>query len=130
MDTVPDEHFMGFGYTNPNDTEGIMDLISGGSQIVLFITGRGSVIGSAIAPLIKVTGNTQTFERMQDDMDFNAGRVLSGELSMAAAGEQLCQQVVRVAAGEKSKPEALGHQEYFLMYKHQETPPLTLGCRA
>jgi len=130
MDTVPDEHFMGFGYTNPNDTEGIMDLISAGAQIVLFITGRGSVIGSAISPLIKVTGNTQTFERMRDDMDFNAGRVLLGELSLEEAGRELCEQVIRVAAGEKSKPEALGHQEYFVMYKHQDTPPLQLGCRA
>ena len=46
LDTVPDPHFMQFGYTNPNDTEGIMDLISAGSQILLFVTGRGSVIGS------------------------------------------------------------------------------------
>ena len=48
LDTVPDPHFMQFGYTNPNDTEGIMDLISVGSQILLFVTGRGSVIGSPV----------------------------------------------------------------------------------
>ena len=53
---------MQFGYTNPNDTEGIMDLIAAGAQIVLFITGRGSVIGSAVAPLIKVTGNERTYQ--------------------------------------------------------------------
>lgn len=130
MDTVPDEHFMGFGYTNPNDTEGIMDLVSSGAQVVLFITGRGSVIGSVIAPLVKVTGNTQTYERMVDDMDFNAGVVLSGELSLKDAGSRLRDYVISVAKGQKSKPEALGHQEYFLMYKHQDAPPLTLGCRA
>jgi altronate dehydratase large subunit len=38
--------------------------------------------------------------------------------------------VRRVAAGEPSKPEALGHREYFVMYKHQETPDLSTGCRA
>jgi altronate hydrolase len=130
MDSVPDAHFMGFGYTNPNDTEGIMDLISSGAQIVLFITGRGSVIGSAISPLIKVTGNIQTYERMKEDMDFNAGRVLTGEMSMEEAGEELLAEVVRVAGGGLSKPERLGHREYFIMYKHQEAPPLTLGCRA
>jgi len=59
-DSVPDEHFMQFGYTNPNDTEGLMDLISAGSQVVLFVTGRGSVIGSPVAPLIKITGNSAT----------------------------------------------------------------------
>ena len=130
MDSVPDDHFMGFGYTNPNDTEGIMDLISGGAQIVLFVTGRGSVIGSPISPLIKVTGNSQTFRRMEDDMDFDAGRILSGEISMDAAAEELLRLVVQVAAGTPSKPEALGHREYFLMYKHQDTPPLEIGCRA
>jgi len=130
LDSVPDNHFMQFGYTNPNDTEGIMDLISAGSQIVLFITGRGSVIGSPIAPLIKVTGNAATFERMKDDMDFNAGRVLTGELSIEKAGMELRDLVASVAAGAPSRPEALGHREYFIMYKHQDTPSLQEGCRA
>jgi altronate hydrolase len=130
LDSVPDEHFMQFGYTNPNDTEGIMDLISAGSQIVLFVTGRGSVIGSPIAPLIKITGNSATFSRMHEDMDFNAGRVLTGELTLEQAGRELAEMVVSVASGEKSKPEALGHREYFIMYKHQDTPSLAVGCRA
>ncbi len=130
LDSVPDEHFMQFGYTNPNDTEGIMDLISAGSQIVLFVTGRGSVIGSPVAPLIKITGNSTTFRAMADDMDFDAGRVLTGELTLAQAGRELAGLVTRVAAGEPSKPEQLGHREYFIMYKHQNTPTLEAGCRA
>lgn len=130
MDSVPDAHFMQFGYTNPNDSEGIMDLISSGAQIVLFVTGRGSVIGSPIAPLIKITGNTQTYQRMIEDMDFNAGRVLTGEISLADAGDELLALVTRIAAGEAAKPELLGHREYFVMYKHQDTPSLTAGCRA
>jgi altronate dehydratase large subunit len=130
LDSVPDAHFMQFGYTNPNDTEGIMDLISTAAQMVLFVTGRGSVIGSPIAPLIKVTGNTQTYQKMIDDMDFNAGRVLSGDLTLNHAGAELEEMVFAVAAGQQSKPESLGHREYFIMYKHQDTPPLQLGCRA
>ena len=130
LDSVPDGHFMQFGYTNPNDTEGIMDLIAAGSQIVLFVTGRGSVIGSPISPLIKVTGNSQTYRKMEEDMDFNAGRVLTGEKTLDMAGHELEELVVRVAAGEPTKPEALGHREYFVMYKHQDTPGLDEGCRA
>lgn len=130
LDSVPDEHFMQFGYTNPNDTEGIMDLISAGAQIVLFVTGRGSVIGSPIAPLVKVTGNSATFRAMQEDMDFDAGRVLTGEISLPQAGRELAALLLRVAQGEPSKPEALGHREYFIMYKHQTTPGLEAGCRA
>jgi altronate hydrolase len=130
LDSVPDPHFMQFGYTNPNDTEGIMDLICAGSQIILFVTGRGSVIGSAVSPLIKVTGNSITYNRMRDDMDFNAGRILSGEITLPAAAEELASLVHAVASGRQSKPEALGHREYFLMYKHQDTPTLVAGCRA
>jgi altronate dehydratase large subunit len=130
LDSVPDQHFMQFGYTNPNDTEGLMDLISAGAQIVLFITGRGSVIGSPIAPLIKVTGNRATFEAMSEDMDFDASGVLAGDMSVAQAGSSLLDLVVKTAAGEPSKPEHLGHREYFVMYKHQDTPALAKGCRA
>jgi altronate hydrolase len=130
LDSVPDTHFMQFGYTNPNDTEGIMDLVATGAQIVLFITGRGSVIGSAISPLIKITGNTETYRKMTGDMDFNAGRVLSGEVTLDQAAEELLDLVVAVAGGEPSKPERLGHREYFLMYKHQDVPALEAGCRA
>jgi altronate dehydratase large subunit len=130
LDSIPDAFFMQFGYTNPNDTEGIMDLIAAGAQIVLFVTGRGSVIGSPISPLLKITGNTHTFERMQEDMDFNAGRVLRGEVSLSRAAEEIADLVREVAAGRPSKPEALKHREYFLMYKHQDTPSLEAGCHA
>ena len=130
LDSVPDEHFMQFGYTNPNDTEGIMDLIAAGSQIVLFVTGRGSVIGSPISPLVKITGNSRTFARLREDMDFDAGRILAGEITLAEAGAELAALVAAVASGAHSKPEALGHREYFVMYKHQDTPSLEAGCRA
>jgi altronate hydrolase len=130
LDSVPDTHFMQFGYTNPNDTEGLMDLISAGSQILLFVTGRGSVIGSPIAPLVKVTGNSRTFERMKEDMDFDAGRVLRGTITLDQAADELGELVVHIASGRPSKPERLEHREYFIMYKHQDTPPLSIGCRA
>ena len=129
LDSVPDPHFMGFGYTNPNDTEGIMDLIGAGSQLVLFVTGRGSVIGSPIAPLVKVTGNSRTYGRMSEDMDFDAGRVLAGEITLEEAVFDLAAMIADVAGGRASKPEALGHREYFIMYKHQDTPALAQGCR-
>jgi len=130
MDSVPDNHFMQFGYTNPNDSEGIMDLISSGAQIVLFVTGRGSVIGSPVSPLIKITGNQQTYDRMSEDMDFNAGPVLTQELTLGQAAQSLQELVVSVAAGQLTKPEQLGHREYFVMYKHQNTPNLSAGCHA
>lgn len=129
LDSVPDPHFMQFGYTNPNDTEGLMDLISVGCQILIYTTGRGSVTGSPIAPTIKVTGNSRTYRRMEGDMDFDAGRLLDGGLSLDEAGEELLDLIVDTAAGRPTKPEALGHREYFIMYKHQDAPSLEAGCR-
>ncbi len=130
LDTVPDPHFMQHGYTNPNDTEGIMDLISVGSQILLFVTGRGSVIGSPVSPLVKITGNDETYRNLSGDVDFNAGRLLTGERTLDELGDELLQLTIDVARGTLTKPEQLGHREYFIMYKHQDSPPLAVGCRA
>ncbi len=130
LDSVPDPHFMQFGYTNPNDTEGLMDLMSAGAHILFYTTGRGSCTGSPISPTIKITGNSDTFAKLEDDMDFDAGRILSGRITMEHAAAELKDLVIRTAAGQKSKPERLGHREYFIMYKHQSTPSLSEGCRA
>jgi altronate hydrolase len=67
---------------------------------------------------------------MHGDMDFDAGAILDGRQTLDEAGLSLLKLVREVAAGHPSKPEALGHREYFLMYKHQDTPSLAAGCRA
>ena len=121
---------MQFGNTNPNDAEGIMDLLSVGAQLALFVTGRGSVIGSPVGPAIKITVNSATFQKVRDDMDFDAGRLLGGTLTMAQAATELRDLAVRVASDEPSRPEALAHREYFIMDKHQSAPGLEEGCHA
>ncbi|MCC7474154.1 MAG: UxaA family hydrolase [Pirellulales bacterium] len=130
LDSVPDPHFMQFGYTNPNDTEGIVDLVATGAQVVLFVTGRGSVIGGPIAPLVKITGNAETYRNLQGDMDFDASGVLRGNQSLEQASNDLLSLVKQIVNGCPSKPELLGHHEYIIVYKHQSTPTLQRGCRA
>lgn len=120
LDSTPDPYFMQFGITNPNDSEGLMDLISCGCHLVFLVTGRGNVIGSAVAPCVKITGNSDTYQRMERDMDFDAGRVLSGKCTPSELTDQLKDLVMRVASGEQSKSEALGHKEYFIPYKYQD----------
>ena len=63
-------------------------------------------------------------------MDFDASGVLTGESTLAQAGESLGRLAAENAAGELSKPERLRYREYFIMYKHQDTPGLEAGCRA
>jgi altronate hydrolase len=90
--------------------------------------GRGSVIGSPIAPLIKITGNSQTFAKMKGDIDFDAGYVLNGSKTLDKAAAALASLVTAVAGSSPTKPELLGHREYFIMCKHQNTPSLEQRC--
>ena len=128
LDSTPDPHWMQFGITNPNDNEGLMDLISCGSHIVFLVTGRGNVVGSAVAPCVKITGNSATYKRIEGDMDFNAGLVLEGACSQDELALRLAQMVADTAAGKMTKSEALGHKEYFIPYKYQEKD-VVLPCQ-
>lgn len=116
LDVVPDGEVR-FGFPNISDNAEIVELISCGAHLTLFTTGRGSVVGSAISPVIKVCANPQTYERMPDDMDVNAGRILHGEATFDQVGDEIVDLVMRVAQGEPSKSEGLGHQEFILTYK-------------
>ncbi len=120
LDSTPDPYWMQFGITNPNDNEGLMDLISCGAHMVFLVTGRGNVVGSAVSPCIKITGNHQTFARMEEDMDFDASPVLKGACTQDELAVRLARLVADVAGGAPSKSEALGHREYFIPYKYQE----------
>lgn len=119
LDTTPDPYWMSFGYTNPNDNEGLMALISCGCHIVLLVTGRGNVVGSAVAPVVKITGNSITYKLMEDDMDFDASRALSGEKTMDQLVDDLFWYIISICKGKKTKAELLGHKEYYIPYKYQ-----------
>ena len=119
LDVVPDGEPR-FGFPNISDNAEIVELISCGAHITLFTTGRGSVVGSAISPVIKVCANPQTFEQLSDDMDINAGRILNGEATLAEVGAEIVAMVCDVANGELSRSEELGHQEFILTYKRFE----------
>ena len=119
LDSTPDPYFMDFGITNPSDNEGLMDLTSIGAHIVFLVTGRGNVVGNAVAPCIKITGNSDTYARMIDDMDFNAGTTLDGSMSLAESADALAAMAADVASGTPSKSEALGHKEFHILYKYQ-----------
>jgi altronate hydrolase len=106
-----------FGFPNIADNAEVVELMSCGAHLTLFTTGRGSVVGSAIAPVIKSTGNPETYARMRDDMDIDAGRVMLGEATLDEVADDIFKLLVDVAGGEPSKSEDLGHHEFILNYK-------------
>ncbi|HEY4075018.1 MAG TPA: UxaA family hydrolase [Herbaspirillum sp.] len=119
LDVVPDGEPR-FGFPNISDNAEIVELISCGAHLTLFTTGRGSVVGSAISPVIKVCANPLTYEQLADDMDINAGRILTGEATLEMVGIEIVDMVQAVANGAPSQSEALGHQEFVLTYKRFE----------
>jgi altronate dehydratase large subunit len=125
LDMVPDGPVR-FGFPNINDNAEIADLIACGSHMILFSTGRGSVVGSAISPVIKVCANPQTYQRMAEDMDVNAGRILENSATLAEVGREVFESVIATAQGKKTASESLGHQEFVLTYKYFE--PLGPSC--
>jgi altronate hydrolase len=86
------------------------------------------VVGSAVAPVIKITGNSDTFKRMEGDMDFDAGGVLSGECTLEDLTVNLMGLVNSTASGSMTKSEALGHKEYCIPYKYQDKEVLPHCC--
>ncbi|MBT3700447.1 MAG: UxaA family hydrolase [Alphaproteobacteria bacterium] len=116
LDVIPDGEVR-HGFPNINDNAEIAELMACGAHLNLFSTGRGSVVGSAISPVIKVCGNPETFRNMGDDMDVDAGRILEGRADLDEVGREVRDLVLAVAAGEKSKSEMLGHREFILGYK-------------
>lgn len=89
------------------DPVAVTGQVAGGSNLVLFTTGRGSAFGFKPAPSIKIATNSTMYNHMIDDMDFNAGQVLEG-MSMDEAGAELLDMMIAVASGQPSKSEAQG----------------------
>ena len=125
LDVVPDG-VPRFGFPNINDTAEIVELISCGAHAVIFVTGRGSVVGSAISPVLKVCANPETFERMSADMDVNAGRILTDTATLDEVGREIRDKLIGLACGDRTASERLGHHEFVLTYKTFE--PLGPGC--
>ncbi|MBY0585734.1 altronate dehydratase family protein [bacterium] len=95
------------------DPVSVTGIVAGGANVMVFTTGRGSVLGCKPTPTIKVATNTPLYEHMQSDMDFDAGVVLAG-LPVEEVGRALFEKILAVASGEKTKSEqqGLGDDEF------------------
>lgn len=125
LDVVPDGEVR-FGFPNINDNAEIAELIACGCHAVLFVTGRGSVVGSAISPVVKICANPETYRLMHEDMDVDAGRILDGAAELTEVGQEIRDLVVSLGCGARTCSEELGHQEFILTYKSFE--PIGPAC--
>ena len=104
------------------DVESVVGKVAGGAQIVAFTTGRGSTTGNPVAPVIKVTGNPKTWDRMANNIDVNASTVMKGE-SLSDIGERIYRTLLDVADGRRTEAERRGLTEFAI----NEVQPATTG---
>ncbi|MFH5776343.1 UxaA family hydrolase [Paracoccus sp. NGMCC 1.201697] len=125
MDVVPDGDVR-FGFPNISDNAEIVEMIASGAHMTLFVTGRGSVVGSAISPVIKICANPDTYRNLSEDMDVNAGDIIEGRRTIPEVGREIRDLVIDVASGRQTRSEELGHREFILTYKTFE--PIGPAC--
>jgi len=95
------------------DQESTPGLVAAGATIIVFTTGRGTTIGNAIAPVIKLASNTPVFERMSRDLDLSAGGVIDGTETIDEVGARVFEYIQRVASKEVlAKAEEHKHREF------------------
>lgn len=114
--------------TPNHDAESTTGMVAGGCQIVLFTTGRGTPTGHPVAPVIKVTGNSNSFRNMFDNIDVNTGAVIDGAMTLRQAGEEIFREVLAVANGKRTKAEALGHDELMTVWRPTPEHEAAYGC--
>ncbi len=110
------EQVKGSGFVFMNtpgyDPVSITGLAAGGVNLIAFTTGRGSAIGFPSIPVLKIASNSRTYQRMRGNMDVNAGRIADGEATVEQVGREIFDTLLRVASGERTHAEELGHHEF------------------
>lgn len=94
------------------DPVSLTGLAAGGANLIAFTTGRGSAIGFPTIPVLKIATNSNTFHRIRDNMDINAGQIADGAMTVEGLGRMIFDELVRIASGKRTASERAGHQEF------------------
>jgi altronate dehydratase large subunit len=94
------------------DVPSMTGMVAAGAQIVAFTTGKGSPVGYPIAPVIKITGNPNTYQRLEEIIDLSAATITQGRQEVGEVGEAIFREVLAVAGGKKTKAEAFGFRDF------------------
>jgi altronate hydrolase len=103
--------------TPGNDVESVTAQVGAGANVVLFTTGLGTPTGNPIAPVMKISTNSDLARRMNDIIDVDAGPVVSGEKTIEQMGETILERLIEAASGQcRTKAEML-NQDDFIPWK-------------
>ena len=99
--------------TPGNDVLATTGMAASGANVILFTTGLGTPTGNAISPTVKISTHTALMDRMPDIIDFNSGKIISGEESIDENGEALLEYIIKLASGEtRTHAERLGQDDF------------------
>lgn len=93
------------------DISSVTSMVAGGCNAVIFTTGRGTPTGNAIVPVIKVTANASTYQKMEDNMDVDLSGIIKGTTTIKESGEELLKFVHDICNGKMTKAEAYGFSD-------------------
>jgi altronate dehydratase large subunit len=91
------------------EPELLTGLAAGGANVMVFSTGLGAPQGFPFVPVIKVTGNQRTVDKLPDHIDLSVAGLMDGTMTMDEAGALIFQRVLAVASGEQTKAESIGY---------------------
>jgi len=95
-----------------SDLESVTGMVASGATIICFSTGNGTPTGNVISPIIKIASNDTTYRNLPEDIDFNAGRMLSKNLSLDELGDELLDSVIAVASGQQTWSEKWKQRQF------------------
>jgi altronate hydrolase len=99
--------------TPGNDVECVTAQAGAGANLVLFTTGLGTPTGNPVAPVVKISTNSQLADRMADIIDFDAGGIITGDATIPQCADQLLDLCIEVASGNRhTKAEEFGQNDF------------------
>jgi altronate hydrolase len=103
--------------TPGSDVECVSAQVGAGANVVLFTTGLGTPTGNPIAPVLKISTNSELARRMSDIIDIDTGPVIAGETTIEKMGETILERVIQVASGEAQTKAEILKQDDFIPWK-------------
>ncbi|MFH6957029.1 UxaA family hydrolase [Flavobacterium aquidurense] len=103
--------------TPGNDVECTTAMVGSGANMVLFTTGLGTPTGNPIAPVVKISSNTQLANKMSDIIDIDTGGIITGEKSIDEMADEMLEFIINVASGTIKTKAAILNQNDFIPWK-------------
>lgn len=98
------------------EPEALTALAAAGAQVIIFSTGLGTPHGFPFVPVIKVTGNGNTYEHLRDHIDVGVHQVIEGKEGLKSAGKRVFDELLEVASGKRTKAEIIGYTDPMNIY--------------